>query len=150
MTHQRAKKVIYSKEMAGIPNFLRLFASKVIKSHVKLNANRAMTCASAVLSHGISAFWSCDRITRETWRNSARCAHDAVITRCLAILVRKLTRKLWESSLGKKNFFPEVQVASYWSSKMKSSKKNPEDWLLGDQIFFKKRWVYSNFLVFCF
>ena len=37
MTHQRAKKVIYSKEMAGIPNFLRLFASKVIKSHVKLH-----------------------------------------------------------------------------------------------------------------
>ena len=37
MTHQRAKKVIYSKEMAGIPNFLRLFATKVIKNHVKLH-----------------------------------------------------------------------------------------------------------------
>ena len=37
MTHQRAKKVIYSKEMAGIPNFSRLFATKVIKSHVKLH-----------------------------------------------------------------------------------------------------------------
>ena len=37
MTHQRAKKVIYSKEMGGIPNFSRLFATKVIKSHVKLH-----------------------------------------------------------------------------------------------------------------
>ena len=37
MTHQRAKKVIYSKEMAGIPNFWGLFATKVIKSHVKLH-----------------------------------------------------------------------------------------------------------------
>ena len=28
-----------------------------------LSANRAMACASAVLSHRISAFWSCDRNT---------------------------------------------------------------------------------------
>lgn len=49
----------------------------------------------------------------------------------------------------KKIIYLEVQVASYRNSKMKSSKKKPEDWLLGDQIFFKKRWVYSNFLVFC-
>lgn len=44
MTHQRAKKVIYSKEMAGIPNFWRFFATKVIKSHVKLHVKPDAMC----------------------------------------------------------------------------------------------------------
>ena len=44
VTHQRAKTVIYSKEMAGIPNFWLLFVTKVSKSHVKLHVKPDAMC----------------------------------------------------------------------------------------------------------
>ena len=96
MTHQRAKKVIYSKEMAGIPNFSRLFATKVIKSHVKLHVKPDAMCEMCT-RRGHHAIFQQINIRPMMLSNPSAQIHSKT--------VRIFARK--------KNFFLEVQVASY-------------------------------------
>lgn len=113
MTHQRAKTVIYSKEMAGIPNFWRLFATKVSKSHVKLHVKPDAMCEMCA-RRGHQAI--CQQINIRPMMISDPSAQ----THLNSPQSRSQRPRSFWSATGnetefaeKKNFFFEVQVASY-------------------------------------